>query len=171
MKRLREIFPHSNEEPTHFVMTKWFEDENSRGSYSFPAVGGGSRGKIRKERKVEEGERRCRREEYLLFFFFFLLFFNLLCFIFLNLYLFVYADIINLLEPIQTRFGMPRVMFAGEATDPVYYGTTHAGTTSLHSSLLLLSFFSLSPSILHPSSIAESCSLVRPLMKTLWHHP
>ena len=74
MKRLREIFPHSNEEPTHFVMTKWFEDENSRGSYSFPAVGGGSRGKIRKERKVEEGERRYRREEYLLFFFFFLLF-------------------------------------------------------------------------------------------------
>ncbi len=37
-------------------------------------------------------------------------------------------DISNLSEPIQTRFGLPRVMFAGEATDATYYGTTHAGT-------------------------------------------
>jgi len=82
MKRIREIFPDCNEEPTHFVMSKWFEDIYSHGSYSFPAVGGGFR------------------------------------------------DITNIAEPIQTRFGIPRVMFAGEATDPVYYGTTHAAFMS-----------------------------------------
>lgn len=45
--------------------------------------------------------------------------------------MFINIDIVNLTEPIQTRFGVPRVMFAGEATHEVYYGTTHSGIFSL----------------------------------------
>ena len=35
-------------------------------------------------------------------------------------------DIGNLLEPIS-KMGVPKILFAGEATDPKYYGTVHAG--------------------------------------------
>jgi len=41
-----------------------------------------------------------------------------------------YRDIENFSEPIQTRFGVPRIMFAGEATDATYFGTTHAAYLS-----------------------------------------
>ncbi len=43
-QRLKEMFPHSWEEPTHCYITKWHDDEYARGSYSFPSVKGVVRG-------------------------------------------------------------------------------------------------------------------------------